>query len=274
MKRLLNFLVVISLFFVSCNVEPVDNGLLETSNNNSQNPNNPITPTPTTPVLVTKIIETLSNGDIETTNFTYNGTKISKMTTITSNSIEETNYVYTNDLITKSTYFLNGVLTETTNFEYNTDLKLIKCTYIQGTTVEITDYVYNANSTVSFITQSGTDVLATGTVYLSNNQAYKKTVVFDPGTSNEYTETQETSFDSKINPFINVTGFSKLDLETPSEIVGFSGVFNNPIMLKRDNVTDDTSTYTYNANNMPLLEVYTDLVNPNWSATYQYFYNQ
>jgi hypothetical protein len=276
MKKIFGILALIMTIFTSCEVEPVDPVLLNNINNNSggSNNNGGGNNNPTTPILLTKVIETLTNGDVETTEFFYNGSKILKFTNTTSNSNEETLYTYTGDLITQAKTNLNGVLLETTNFEYDTSLRLKKCTDIYGTTVNVTNYTYNTNGTITFITTEGSDIVANGTIYVANNQGYKKEIIYDPGTSFQYTEVQETTFDNKVNPFINVTGFSKIELETPSEVIGFSGVANNPVMLKRDNITRETSTYTYNSNNMPLNEVFTDLVNSTWSGTYQYFYNQ
>jgi hypothetical protein len=238
--------------FTSCEVEPIDPALSNDTNNNNSGNNNGGGGT-SAPILLTKVIETLTNGDVETIEFFYSGTKILKYTNTFSSSVEETSYVYTGNLITQAKTTLNGDLLETTNFEYDTSLRLKKCIGIYGNTVNVTNYNYNTNA---------------------NNQGYKKEIVYDPGTSFEYTELQETTFDNKVNPFINVTGLSKIELESPSEVLGFSGVANNPVMFKKNNVTRETSIYTYNSNNMPLNEVFTDIVNSTWSGTYQYFYNQ
>ena len=273
MKKSLGIFALILTIFTSCEVEPIHPALSNYTNNNNSGNNNGGGGT-SAPILLTKVIETLTNGDVETIEFFYSGTKILKYTNTFSSSVEETSYVYTGNLITQAKTTLNGDLLETTNFEYDTSLRLKKCIGIYGNTVNVTNYNYNTNGTITFVTNDGSDIVANGTIYLANNQGYKKEIVYDPGTSFEYTELQETTFDNKVNPFINVTGLSKIELESPSEVLGFSGVANNPVMFKKNNVTRETSIYTYNSNNMPLNEVFTDIVNSTWSGTYQYFYNQ
>ena len=230
-------------------------------------------PAPATPsgTLLTKIIETYTDGTVEIVDFQYNGDKIA---TIVSDFGDKSVFTYTGDLITKEEYFVDDIIEETIIYDYDANQRLIKSTLTTGSTIEIDDFTYNSNNTVTFITTSAGNTIAIGTIYFNGDQPYKKELTENPGTTSEYSSVEETTFDSKVNPFVNVKGLDKIEIATPSYSLGYGGIFNNSLELKRDGNIIESYAYTYNANNMPATEVYdASQVSPNYDSTSQYIYN-
>ena len=230
---------------------------------------------------MTKIIETYDDGTVETTTITYNGDKIVSYSSDL-DLRDEYIYTYTGDLITKEEYFFDSGdpsedLEEVTEYEYDTSGRLIKSTRTDndsfGTTITVDDFTYNANGTVTFSTAVNSTLYATGTIYFNGNQPFKKEVTEDVGTLDEFSWVEETFFDDKVNPLNSVTGLSKTQIACPTYIRGYSGGLNNQIEVKIDNVTDWSTSYTYNSNNMPATDVYTEPSNPDYNSTAQYIYN-
>ncbi|MEZ4786990.1 MAG: hypothetical protein R2790_03705 [Flavobacterium haoranii] len=225
---------------------------------------------------LTQIIETYDNGDIETVNFTYNGNKIVKYTT---DYGDETLYTYTGNLITQELYKFEDydtgdMLEETIDFEYDSNDRLIKSTRTdEYGYVEIDNFTYNTNGTVSFITTASGSTIANGIIYYNGNQPYKKEVTEEPGQIDEYSWTEENFFDNKVNPFNSVTGFSKIEIACPTYNRGFIGITNNVIEVKIDGETEWSSVFTYNSNDMPDTEDYTEPFNSDFDSTCQYIYN-
>lgn len=264
MKQLLTFVSVLALILTSCSSE---------SSSSSS----------TTGTKLTQIIETFNDGSTETINFEYNGDKILSYTWDWDSSIqEEAFFTYTGDLITKEEYFFDDndpleAFSEVTDYEYDTSGRLTKSTRTEndsfGTTITVDNFIYNSNGTVSFTTTENSVLYATGTIYFNGNQPFKKVVTEDIGTIDEFTYTEENFYDDKVNPFNNVTGFSKIEIACPTYHYGFYGMPNNVIEIKQDGVSKETSTYTYNSNNMPATELYIDNDNNDNNSTSQYIYN-
>lgn len=234
MKKIILFVSAFALLVTSCSSDDSDPA--------------PVTPTAT---MLTKIIETYDNGTIETSDFLYNGNKI---VSHISDYGDKTIYTYTGDLITKEEFFIDDILDETFVYEYDTNQRLIKSTKTYTFSIEVDDFTYNSNNTVSFVTTSAGNTIASGTIYFDGNQPYKKELSEISGTS-VYNTTEEDIYDDKVNPFSSVVGFSKIQIACPSYIRGYVGIPNNSIEFKRNGVTDWTSVYTYNSNNMPAIEV-------------------
>ncbi len=231
--------------------------------------------------LLTKLVETYENGDVETVTFQYSGNKILKRTSDYAFR-DETIFTYTGDLITKEEYFFDDdagySFYEVINYEYDATNRLIKSSRTATSLAEEDVFTYNSNGTISFTTtstiSSPSTIVATGVIYLNGDQPYKKEITFDPGTAMENNAVEEGTFDDKINPFMNITGYSKMAIACPTYNYSLEGTVNNYLTYKRDNVLWDSSTYTYNSNNMPLTETYTDVEgNGDENSTLQYFYN-
>ena len=255
MKKLLLFASVFTLLFTSCSKDEEEELL-----------------TLPTGILLTKVIDTYSDGTTDILNITYNGNKI---VTLAYEGGENYVYTYTGDLITKEdlTYYngaeLNG---HQVLYEYDTNSRLIrsKRTLMNSSTTEIDNFTYNTDNTVSFVTTVSGETQATGTIYFNGNQPFKKVITNYVGTPIESTSTQETFYDNNISPFASIIGWSKIDIALPRNSIGFYGSFNNVIKVVTDGVSEFEATYTYNANNMPLTEMYSG-----YGGDYnsQYFYN-
>lgn len=228
MKKLL-FLVSVSIvFFSSCIPNPEEN---------------PDPYVPPVTVLLQKTVDTYDNGDIVTTNFTYNGTKI---VSIVDDMPDEWDayYTYTGDLITKLEWKdSDGVVQQYSTFEYDDTSRLV--TYKR---IEPLDdlgsketYIYNIDGTVSVTYFSGdattqTDAAGTGTVTFAAGEISS---IHTVNGSQEFT--QNYTYDNKNNPFMNVTGWSKIAFV---EAVG-EGVRHNVVSIMTTETGVPTSTFNY-----------------------------
>lgn len=256
MKKLLYLFSAVALTLTSCSSE-------DDSNNSSG-------------TLLTKIIETYDDGTVETTDFEYNGNKIVSVSSDL-DLRDETIYTYTGDLITKEEYFFDDGINsfeEVIDYEYDSNNRLIKSIRTdEYGDIETDNFTYNSNGTVSFTTIANSTTKASGTIYFNGNQPYKKEITENPGTDFEVSWVEESTFDLKVSPFANVTGFYKIIIGTPSYTRGYPGIAGNSLDFKIDNTLEERSTYTYNGNNMPTTETYIDFNNSDNNSTAQYFYN-
>lgn len=227
--------------------------------------------------LLTKIVETYDDGTVETLRFEYSGNKIIRQYSDL-DIRDETIFTYTGDLITKEEYFFDDgegfSFEEVIDYEYDSSSRLIKSTRTdEDGEIEIDDFTYNSNGTVSFITTADGTTIATGVIYFNGNQPYKKEITENPSTAFEVSWVEESTFDNKVSPFANVTGFSKIAFGTPKYTRGYPGIVNNSLDFSIDDNLEESSTYTYNSNNMPATETYIDSNNNDYNSTAQYFYN-
>lgn len=231
-------------------------------------------------VLVTKIINT-KNGVSVTTNYTYNGNKLIKSVSSDGKSTEVT---YNNDLVVKREDFNGTVLYERNTYTYNSNNKLASYINIRytGTTNTGTkhDYIYNTDGTISFTLYQGneagqTSQQNTGKAFLTNGQITKVESYYASPTG-KYTS--DFTYDAKLNPFYNITGFDKLIL------VGSTAGDNLQNLLTESDYdelyirTSFVSTYTYNSLNYPITKNKTITYNTNGvpsstsTSSLQYFY--
>lgn len=256
MKKLLYLFSAVALTLTSCSSD-------DDSNNSSG-------------TLLTKIIETYDDGTVETTDFEYNGNKIVSVSSDL-DLRDETIYTYTGDLITTEEYFFDDGIDsfeEVIDYEYDSNNRLIKSIRTdQYGDIETDNFTYNSNGTVSFTTTANSTTIASGIIYFNGNQPYKKEITENPGTAFEVSWVEESTFDLKVSPFANVTGFYKIIIGTPSYTIGYPGIAGNSLDFSIDNSLEESSTYTYNGNNMPATETYIDFNNSDNNSTSQYFYN-
>lgn len=258
MKKLALAFSALVLVFTSCS---------------SSDDSEPIVPVTPSGILIKKMVLTSNNEDSEsywnsTINFTYNGNKLVQ-------AIDEDNYklvyTYTGDLITKIEYFDGSTLDGQDLFTYNTDGKLIE--YRDLSVFEDFEhkftYNYNSNGTVSVQEYQGT---------IGNTSP-----VFSPDiytfTNGELTSTNSGSitYDSKNNPFKNVTGYQEIMTFEFSDDYAIAFGRNQNIVSAPagTSTTDGTfSTYTYNADNYPATSSTTAIYSTGFNGTVnvQYFY--
>ncbi|RZJ28476.1 MAG: hypothetical protein EOO48_09745 [Flavobacterium sp.] len=239
MRKIFCFLALSSLALTSCSSS-------DDSNSSAANG------------LLKKTIETDSEGNVVTSNYSYNGHKIKKVEDSTG---ERTEFTYSGDLITKIQYFYDdGGLEQTNLYTYDSAGKLVMFQRLepddQYGAKEM--YVYNSNGTVSvtrFIgdATSQTEDGGTATVYFQNGEVSE--IDSDSGGDLLYT------YDNKNNPGKDITGFGAV---TSFADLGVSGINHN---LLSD---DGTYTYTYNDAGYPVTS--TENFSGDVTST-QYFYN-
>lgn len=242
MKKLFIAFSALALVFSSCSTSSTDP--------------DPVT-TPTG-ILVSKIIETRS-GTVTTDNYNYNG---NKLTTITRTGGSDV-FTYTGDLITKIESFIGTTLDTSGTMTYNSSGKLISSVFVEfdssGVHGDKTDYTYLANGNITYISYSGngtsqTTIDHTGKVFFTNGEV-SKVEQYIPARSGipAYTDTTNYTYDAKNNPFINITGYSKIafNYESPN------GFLHN-IMTENQTSTYSSSntitTFTYNSSDFPTNE--------------------
>jgi hypothetical protein len=243
MKKLFCFLAIGALTLTSCSSSSDDDGGSGV-------------------VLLKKTIETDSDGNTFTSQATYNGTKISK---ITADGGFVLYFTYTGDLITKIEYKLGGVLIQTDSFSYDGSQRLISYVRLEHDDAygakEL--YVHNGDDSIGITAYSGdltsqTTLDGTGTItFLANGEV--GTITTDFSDSHTYT------YDTKNNPFKNVTGYSKISWVDASA----TGILHN-ITSDDSSFDTTTTTYTYNSGDYPTEAVETSGVD---QATTTFFYN-
>lgn len=160
--------------------------------------------------LLQRLIEVNVDGSTSTTNFTYNGNNI---VSIISETSSET-FAYTGDLITRISK-MDIPNQQLTVFDYiYTNDKLTKV--ISSENYEL-NFVHNADGTVSYektmLDANNNQVLVYhGTLYFQGENALEDKRVMDINSSTSIVTKQEVSFvyDTKNNPFYNITGYNKL----------------------------------------------------------------
>jgi hypothetical protein len=258
MKKLLCLFAFSAVFLTSCS-----------SSDNSS------TPVTESDVLVTKTVETYANDNSTiTTNYTYNGKKI--VSSSDSDGFYE-NYTYTGDLITNVkvyddtdtlileeflTYNASGQLVNylSKDFENNTGRKEV--------------FVHNNNNTVSYSVYKGnnstqTTLYETGTIYLTNGEVSQiETAVLSPS----YTANRVYTYDTKNNPFKNITGGDKINFINIEAIGVSRNILTDTYTSSFPTSEMFTTTYTYNSLNFPLTESEIEGTDPSTVVTTQYTY--
>lgn len=202
-------------------------------------------PNPATSTLVKKVIYTDIDKSTFTSQTTYNGYKI---VSIVGSDGSKTVYTYTGEVISKIEEIdEKGVLESTTEYTYTSGKLATSLEKEVGEDYNYkTVYTHNADGTVSFAdvminvkTGTSDDGGTVGKYTYSGGNLVKKVYSYY-GT--EYSNTFE--YDTKNNPFKNITGFSLLlDNEDEASV-------NN--LVKRTSASSIyTHTYTYDANGFP-----------------------
>ncbi len=235
------------------------------------------TPATESDILVTKIIEHYANDDSTvTTDYTYNGKKL--VSTLDSDGYRET-FTYTGDLITSVKWYDDAdTLLTLETFTYNSSNQM--------TLYVLNDYstdhgrkevfVHNSNNTVSYTVYNGdnttqTNLLASGTFYVTNGEVTKiETTTSAPSSSSS---TRIYTYDTKNNPFKNITGYDKMNYINEEAI----GVTRNILTdhFTSESGSDDmyTTTITYNGLNFPVTASEVEGTDPATEIATDFFYN-
>lgn len=236
------------------------------------------------PILVTKIIKE-SNSNIETREFTYNGTKL--INEFHSNGTTK-HYTYSGDLISYIETKDNDNVTINEFFiEYNNENKIVKTIDLNhiASNPNIAgfrrEYIYNSNGTI----------LKTefyGTISNQDNFSYKSLLYFDSqnqrikfedmNVNDEVILSWQFNYDGNNSPFKNVMGYHFFifgDFYDSDDMI--YGLENNistveDLFITGTNAYSAVCQYTYNSSNYPLTNNYS---NSNGDVeNYEYFYNE
>lgn len=223
--------------------------------------------TPETPqqtVLLKKVIATYNNGQSITFNYTYNGSKLDKITA-TDGSVDK--YSYEGDLIKKVEFFNpDGSPNSTESYLYNTDNKLIKkinYSYDVNATQE-TSYIYNNDGTVtSELPYSAQTIRREKMTFLNGEVVSLQEYSHLDGTPSF---SWNYSYDNGNKPTKGIRGFDKIFFKSLS----LKGCNRNLVSAVRtDGVNSIQNEYTYYPDGFAKTqkETYNSTV-----TNYQYFY--
>ncbi|HMK05937.1 MAG TPA: hypothetical protein VK476_00295 [Flavobacterium sp.] len=251
MKKIL-YLCTLLVFAVSCSSDDADQ-----------------TPTPALQVgiLLKKTIQT-TEFDTYTCNFTYNGNKLISI----SRTDFTTKFFYTGALITREDTFDSfGHLIIRINFSYDAlgRLEVVKrATIGQGQGFKII-YQYKGDNTIIMSNYSGgetvQDELDSIDIGIIGDN-YEIESVDTYSTSGVLTQTTNYEYDTKNNPYHNITGFDKLQLVYQ----GKSFNITSENWTEGINSGSQTNSYIYNDDDFPVLV--TEAYNGVQNSETQYFY--
>lgn len=227
-------------------------------------------------ILLKKTIDN-DGVDVITTNYTYNG---NKLVSISDDTGYQENFIYTGDLITSTQEYDNGGLYSTNTFEYNTSGKI---TFFKrfdefGDEYVREGYNYNSDGTITidsydvgtFDINGNPYIFKKETLFFTNNEISKVvSKSYDSGLNLTNTSTRNFTYDTKNNPFINITGFEKFYFGEGDLYQG--GINVNLLTASQVGASgSDVYQYTYNSSNFPVTSTYN--YNSGGSGTIQYFY--
>ena len=213
-----------------------------------------VTPPTSSSILLKKFIVTQAGSTVGiTTDITYSGNKFVK--SVSSDGTSKV-FTYTGDLITKIEEFTGTILDSKVTLTYNANGKLE--TYIEllydsqsndGGTKET--YSYPSATTMTYTRKKG-NLITQNTLEFSANATFINGEITK---IEKYTGTTTTpavvnyTYDSKNNPFKNVTGYAATSF-VDSEPTGF--VLNVLTRIEPAyTYANELNTYTYDGNNYP-----------------------
>lgn len=220
-----------------------------------------------TNVLLKKIITSQGTTVVNTATNVYNGNKLVE---IVGTNGDKAIYTYTGDLITKIEEYTGTTLNNIETLTYDTSQKLASYVKIDYDTFSGTPsgyrvvYTYDGSGNIIYSAFNGSATLQNtpassgkATITNGNITTIIKNYLAVPQVSSAYTQTQTITYDDKINPGNNITGFYKVTLQGTD--IGLAGSIHNILNVTTNNGTYNTSidesNYTYNTNNYPATEV-------------------
>lgn len=229
--------------------------------------------------LVQKVIETAANGNTETFLYKYNG---NQLVTI-DGALERTNFTYTDRLITKMVISNKTTqVAETIEYSYllgklvklvSVGNYIIKYNAINDKTILIEKFLLRAGN-VEIKEYHGTLQIAKGNL-ISEERIYDNTPA---GEESKYSISYE--YDTRKNPFYNITGFK--ELWNQNDKISVNNNVRSAVITSTTKGTQITSSaslysnnYKYDADNYPKERVSESTLLRNGVAGYlkaDYFY--
>lgn len=233
MKKIFLFASVLVLTLSSCS----------SSDDSSPDPAN---------MLVKSFTSNDEDGVLKT-NVTYNGNKIVKMF---DSDGYRAQFTYTGNLITRIDSYVDDNLEQRDNFTYDSSGRVLSYQMLDygSETGDLTTFEYNADGTVStelFVGDLDNQTMLnnTGTIYFTNGEVSKIEKYFD-GT---LASTSLYTYDTKNNPFKNITGFSAISFTDGDA----SGILHN-VLTNVYEGSSSTFAMTYNSSDYPTKIVETE----------------
>lgn len=204
-------------------------------------------------VLLKKTVVTEADGSSVTTNYNYDG---NKLTTVTHSNGSNETYAYTDNYVTEVRHYENGGLVEKEAYTYGPSGLATHISYYydlqnpSNNNAVKYEYSYNGNTVTAnkFTGDDSGQTVAAGTVTLD---------ITSNGNIIQYqynTTTVEYNFDMNSSPTKEIVGYQAVVQ------AGFEGGANN-VTTKRVNtdgtITNSLSTYTYNLANYPVTATHT-----------------
>lgn len=226
MKKAIFFLSLSALSLTSCGGEdetPYDSNAIQSTR------------------LVTRTVETDDDGVIYTSEFHYDGYKITNFTDSDDGSGV---FTYDGNHITQAKYYDGSTLMQTDIFTFNAQGKVATHQMLlhEEDYGEREVYTHNPDGTVTFTSYSGTldeqnNADFTGKLFFENGEVIKKETYTGAGLLSSETYV----YDDRNNPFKNVTGLNEMFIYEDGEITGV-----NRNLLSTSGTTNPVSiTYEY-----------------------------
>lgn len=253
MKKLISLLCILTLLFSCTDYDDVSENL---------------SVGPTLPKKV--VYKNLDTNVIITAVYEYDGEKLiaSKRDDL------EVIYTYTGDLITNTKiYDNNSVLKYEYSYFYDIAEHIIESEYkiYHENRAEKRFYTHNGNGTIDFIYYKGDLIVQntlykTGTITMESGEIKSQTV---QNHVNPSIGTINYTYDNANNPFKNVTGFNKLQIELDRA----GGINKNIVKQYMDynngNLSETNFIFLYNQDNFPISET---INSDNYNYYNEYFY--
>lgn len=245
MKKI--YLLLPILLMTSCGSGGDDNTEVSATTSNGNND----------PILVTKMV-----SDGETSNFTYDGSKLVQVKNITAGIT--TNFTYSGDLITKTVSTeSNSATTTTYTYDGNSRLSKSSAAYTSGNATYITEtnYTYPSSNTVKMVSTVSTAGMGITKTYTKNAilnsdgslKSWTETVAQPNATGGAGTGNLTVVYDAKNKPFKNVTGYIKL-IYSEDENGSNNNIVDYNHLIQYSNGAEwgiFKSIYEYNSSNYP-----------------------
>ncbi len=259
LKHILLFGIFIAFF--SCSTDSNDSPEIETDDS----------------TLLKKTIETDSEGEVYTTNYTYDG---NKLISVISDGGYKNIYTYENNNLVREDQYIDGDLVAYVILEYNTEGKVSIFTesFLEASGLSPRKYkhifTYNNDGTITtevYGSYSGSEFELDWTeiITLDGKNIIKV---------NSSDDTISYTYDNKNGAFKNIHAIEVLNFLTENEFGQLIyGNTNNATSIKYEYssvVSTETYEFSYDDNNYPKKSIYKDFYDGSlqYESTIEYFY--
>ena len=198
-------------------------------------------------VLLHSTVNTINDTLSYTTNYTYNGNDLVK---VTFDNGDYDQYTYLDGNISEIKCYVSDTLRDIKTFSYNSNnlISQYLVTQPRDSTAQKEVYSYPGNGNISFVATKGnliaqTTPSHTGTVFFTNDEVTMIQAIY-PVTG---TKVRNYTYDQRKSPMKNVTGYSKISFVN-SEAKGiFHNQLTNIYSVPGSPTVNNKKEFTYNA---------------------------